>query len=337
MAAGEGTVVGDLGKELRLLCRGRGVLAPDLPEIVGPMLRARAGIGPGGSPVEFRRQLVAFLDAASADLPEDLRLAFSAGLALHESRPSRFLTERMKRLATQLDRVSEDTARAYLDDAIAAVEAVLRAPGRDREAQQACLGPPAEGDGASRRPDGWHLAALRVVLDLTGPRPAAFEDRTVVADRDLLAEITVSTAIPRRGQAGTAPSRVDLKVRYGGTLTQSEWLSASYLRYVVRLSHALRRDEEHDVGVILTIPAGQPFCPRYVFTPLLRCDEFDLLLRFGPRETGCPVWRIPGLPPGLADDFADPAELVCPDDLGDVNLRFDRPQPGLSYGARWAD
>ena len=129
------TVVGDLGRELRLLCRGRGVLAPNLPEIAGPMLRTRAGIESGGNPAEFRRQLVAFLDAASADLPEDLRLAFSTGLALHESRPSRFLTERMKRLAARLDRLSEDTARAYLEEAIAAVEAALSAPAAETKVQ----------------------------------------------------------------------------------------------------------------------------------------------------------------------------------------------------------
>jgi hypothetical protein len=303
------------------------------------MLRARAGIESGGNPAEFRRQLVAFLDAASADLPEDLRLAFSAGLALHESRPSRFLTERMKRLANRLDRLSEDTARAYLEEAIAAVEAALSAPAAETEAQpQHARQRELEGcsDGGYR-PVGWHLAALRVVLDLTGPQPAALEERTVVADTDHLAEIAVSTEIPRHGPTSPVPSRAGIVVRHGGTLVRSEWPSNTYLRYFVRLPHALRRGEAHEIEVCLTIPSGQPFRPRYVFTPLLRCDEFDLRVRFGSRMSGLPVWRIAGLPPGMAGDFADPAELLCPDSLSEVHLRFELPQPGLSYGVRWAD
>jgi hypothetical protein len=342
MARG-GLVMGDLGRELRLLCRGRGILAPNLPQVVGPLLRAQAGIDPAGNPAELRRELAAFLDTASADLPEDLRLAFRAGLALHESRPSRFLTERMKRLAARLDRLSEDTARAYLADAIAAVEATLNAPGR-------VLGtPPVTGSGAEppqAGPDaeghelrGWHLAALRVVLDLTGPQPIALEERTIVADSGLLAEIAVSTAIPRRqgGPAGPAAGHLDLAVLHGGTLARSQWLSATYLRYFVRLPHPLRRGAAHDIGVRLAIPPGQPLHPKYMLTPLLRCDELDLRVRFGPGAAGRSIWRIAGLPPGMADDFADPAELLHPDADGDVRLRFSRLRLGLSYGARWTD
>jgi hypothetical protein len=64
------------------------------------------------------------------------------------------------------------------------------------------------------------------------------------------------------------------------------------LRYFVRLPHALRRSEAHEIGVCLAVPPGQPFRPRYVFTPLLRCDEFDLRVRFGSRMAGLPVCHV---------------------------------------------
>lgn len=41
----------------------------------------------------------------------------------------------MKRLATRFDRLSEDTARAYLEEAIAAVEAALSASAAETKVQ----------------------------------------------------------------------------------------------------------------------------------------------------------------------------------------------------------
>jgi hypothetical protein len=325
--------MGELSKELQSLCRGRGVMEPTLARRVGPNLRSLLGARPGTNLPEFRRQLMAFLEEAAADLPDDLRLAFSGGLALSEKLRGRFLKDRMKKVAVELHR-QEDTARTYLEDAIAAVEATLagRSP-----ASLAGSADQSDGSGYGYPLSGWHLARLHVILSLDGPQPIAFEDRTVVADVDDLAEVAISTAIPRYGAAAPAASRVDVSVRYGGLLGDLTWPSPTYLRYFVRLPRPLRRGETHEIGVQLAIPAAQPFNPKYTFRPLLRCDEFDLLIKFGPRAASTRIWRIAGLPPGMTDDFAEPTELITADAVGEVHLRYERLRIGLAYGVRWAN
>lgn len=350
--------MGELGAELAALCRGRGVMEPNLKERVGPALLSRSGIDPAVSPVEFRYQLVSLLDQVAGDLADDLGLVFRAGLGLRRNLQGRFLTQRLERVAGELGR-HPDTVRDYLSTAIAAVAAALAdwdhaaemadgllsrwqpgVPPKGMPAEDAgALGTEAEDDGSGHPACGWHLARLRTFLDLAGIQPVAVEERTVVADRNELAVVAISTTIRRYRAAGTAVApgvnRADVAVMYGGSLAHLHWLSATYLRYLVRLPYPLRRGESHEFGVRLAIPPGQPFDPQYVFTPLLRCDEFGLRVRFGARARQARVWRIAALPPGLVDDFADPAEMLCPDAAGEVRLRFADPRIGLAHGARW--
>src|SRR4051812_34779538 len=82
-------------EELRKLCRGRGVLTPHLERSVGPLLRELAG---------DRDALAALLIARTGALPEDLRDAARAALALHPEATQRFLRERLDWLAEHLQR-----------------------------------------------------------------------------------------------------------------------------------------------------------------------------------------------------------------------------------------
>jgi hypothetical protein len=335
---------------------------PKLKERVGPTLLSRSGIDPAASPVEFRYQLVSFLERAAADLADDLGLVFRAGLGLRHNLQGRFLTQRLQRAASELER-HPDTVRDYLGTAVAAVAAALGdweqvagpwpprsslpsdrtdvLPEGVSDGKASTQGAEADDDGCGYPPGGWHLARLRTFLDLAGTQPVAVEERTVVADKDELAVVAVATTIRRCRAASSvsAPgsSRADLAVIYGGLLAHSHWPSATYLRYVVRLPYPLHRGESHEFGVRLAIPRGQPFDPQYVFTPLVHCAEFDLRIRFGASGREARVWRIASLPPGLADDFADPAELIRPDSAGEVRLRFADLRIGLAHGARWAN
>lgn len=315
--------VGTLGEELRRLRRGRGVMASDLRERLGPGLRAMAGIDADDDISDVRERLIAFLEELAVGLPEDLRTAFAAALAIREDVRYRFLDERMRWLADWLDRDMR-TARRRADEAIRLIEA---------SASGAAGTPGDYGD--------WHLARLRTLLLLDRAEPSAIEERTVVAARDDLTEVVIATSIPRpQDKEPAGPGRehnAELEVLYGGSLVARDWPTATYFRYVIRLAHPLRRGQAHEFGVSLTIPRGQPFKSRYAFQPLRRCDEFDLRIRFGATAQAKCVWRISGLPRGMVDDFADPEALVCSDATGDIRLRYRHLRVGLAYGARWPD
>lgn len=312
--------MGALGDELTRLKRGRGVMVADLPVRLGPALCGLAGIGPGDNAEETRTRLIGVLDGLAAGLPDDLRTAFTVALALREDVRFRFLDERMEWLAGWLQR-DVRTARRRADEAIRLVDAGA--------------GSPAAEAGGYRD---WHLARLRALLLLDRADPVAIEERALVAARDDLAEISIATSIPVPG--GTRPCEqaapaAQVKVLYGGSLIGSTWPTATYLRYVIRLPHLLRRGQSHEFGISVSTAPGQPFNPRYAIQPLRRCDEFDLRIRFGAAQPRG-VWRIAGLPRGMADDFSDPAALVRPDMTGDVHLRYQQLKLGLVYGARWS-
>jgi hypothetical protein len=147
----------------------------------------------------------------------------------------------------------------------------------------------------------------------------------------------ISTSIPRPLGQGPAEHGADLTVLHGGSLVGSERATATYFRYTIRLPRPLRVDESHELGVLLTIPVGQPFSQRYTLRPLRRCDEFDLRVRFGATGQAKQIWRIPGLPVGMAEEYAAPDALISPDAAGDIALSFQHLRVGLAYGARWSD
>ena len=310
--------MGALGDELGRLRRGRGVMAGDLTDRLGPTLCRMAGIEPVGHADDVRKRLIGLLEELAEALPEDLRTAFAASLALREDVRFRFLDERMQWLADRLQR-DVRTARRRADEAIRLLDAAAASP-------------------AGRRGDyeDWHLTRLRALLLLDRAEPSAIEERTVVAARADLAEITIAASIPAPDGVRSSARSADLKVLYGGSLIGITWPTATYFRYAIRLPHPLRRGESHEFGISVTTPNGQPFNPRYAIQPLRQCDEFDLRIRFGAGGRARRVWRIAGLPRGMVDDFTDPEALAHPDAVGDIHLRYEHLKTGLVYGARWS-
>jgi hypothetical protein len=102
-----------LSSELRLLRRGRGVMVSDLHTRIGPILRARAGIGDSEGPSEARERLIIYLNCLAKTLPTDLSLIFSVALALNHDTQFRFLEERMGWLAAKLDRDVRTVSRRF--------------------------------------------------------------------------------------------------------------------------------------------------------------------------------------------------------------------------------
>jgi hypothetical protein len=307
-----------LGEELGRLRRGRGVMAEDLPDRVGPTLRRMAGIEFGSNAGDTRKRLIGLLEDLAAGLPEDLRTAFCAALALREDVQFRFLDQRMRWLANGLQR-DVRTARRRADEAIRLVDDTVDVP--------------------TRPPGGyedWYLVRLRSLLLLDQAEPSAIEERTLVAARDDLTEIYIATSMPTPRGGRPQERSAQLKVLYGGSLIGATWPTATYFRYAIRLPQPLERGQSHEFGISITTPRDQPLNPRYGIQPLRRCDEFDLRIRFGAAKPPS-VWHIAGLPRGMVDDFADPQALVHPDVTGDIHMWYQHLKLGLVYGARWSD
>jgi len=60
-------------------------MAGNLADRLGPTLRRMAGIEPGDNAEDIRKRLIGFLEDLAAGLPEDLRTAFAAALALRNT------------------------------------------------------------------------------------------------------------------------------------------------------------------------------------------------------------------------------------------------------------
>jgi hypothetical protein len=308
-----------VGDELRHLRRGRGVLDAELPGRIGPSLKSLSGIEDSDSPTEARSKLIALVDELARDLAEDLRLALSAALAIHPDAQHRFLDERMDWLSFRLAR-SVRSARRRVEEAIQSIDSSYsQAPASSR---------------AEHAPPGWHLGSLRTLLRLDGPVPTSEETRTIVADVNGLEEILISTRVPV-ADTDTDQLGVDFEIVYGGSLRRAERPTRSYFRYAVGLPHPLAAGDKHEIRVLLRVSQDRLLRTRYVFEPLRRCDAFELLIRFGPDTWPAQLWRIPGIPYGMTDDFEAPEFLESPDTFGEVRLNFGLLKPGLAYGAKW--
>jgi hypothetical protein len=290
-------------------------MASDLRDRIGPTLRALSGIGESDTQEEIRRRLIAYLDGLAARLPEDLCIALSAGLALHEDVRHRFLDARMQWLADRLQRDIR-TARRRVDEAIRSAEAISAA---------------ATAPASHYAPGGWYLARFRAVVLLEGGRPSAFEERRIVSTADGLTEMLISTSEPGARETGVGEHPAGLAMLYGASLAHPEPTAG----YFLRLPRPLRCGESHDIGVFVTIPASQPVTTRYSFQPLRRCDEFDLRVRFGPASRPVSVWNMDGIPREMAEGFRDSGALLQLDAAGEIHVLYRHLSIGLVYGMRW--
>lgn len=303
-------------RELRELCRGRGVHGPDLPGRLGPAIAARVG---GGSPAAQRGKLVEWLTGYLGLLPAELQLVASVGLGLHPPAEARFLGSRLQWLGEHVDR-EQRTVRRRLDEALTFLaELVLSAE--------------AAGPATTSVPsDEWYFSSIRTLVSLDRREPEVIEERTIVPARAGLGTVTLAMSVARAADGSTPEVGAD--ILYGGLLSRAERPSNSQFRFVIELPKALGPDEEHRLCLRYRIGAGQRMPPHYALTPMSRCDEFRLRIRFplpAPQ-----VWLLPGVLPRSLDD--DPGELrtISPDRVGDAVVRFGPLQRGLGYGLRWS-
>jgi hypothetical protein len=365
---------GELYADLRRLCRGRGIVAPDATARVGAAL---AWASTGGTPPVPRAQLVAWLNARLAELPDDLRLVGQVALGLDSRARQRFLGERLRWLADLLAR-DERTVRRRATEALRLLAEVptavpdpggtgaaraLRVPGA-AGTPASLLNPPGEvvgaavgaagavappgptsplvlsglapADGAGRDDEGrWYARRIRSLVHLAPGVFEVLEERWLVAVDPGLHTVVAEISLPRRD--GDGPGRHDLAgdVLFGGVLRRRERPSTSHFRFVVALPRALRVAEDHLLGLRFSVPPGQPVAPHYAYSPIRRVDELVIRVRFEPGYPPGGVWLLDGVPPRTADDEPTGLPPVRLDAAGEAVARFVSVRPGLSYGFRW--
>jgi hypothetical protein len=303
--------------ELQEIPRGRGMLASDVADRVGPGLRAACGVSAADSPATVRRKVAGRLIELCDRLPADLRISVLAGLALHPEANHQFQQDRMGWAASQINR---DHPRA----AVRRMKVGFRiiAEQLDDSIEDPALA------------DGWHTTSLRALLRMDLDPPQLVEDRVIAASADGLTtiELRLSSA-PVNGTP--RPDMSPATVLYGGEITGTEQVTPSHHKFSLQLPRSLQAGERHEYGVRFAPVPRALMHPFYVLTPLQPCERFTVRVRFGadvPRR----IWRLDGIPPRTFDDFEPADGLLEADRLGEVALEFSRLHQGLSYGLRWS-
>ncbi|SER22931.1 hypothetical protein SAMN05216188_10957 [Lentzea xinjiangensis] len=307
--------------ELKEIRRGRGLRADDLHERVGLALCTACGVTDLDHPALIRRKIILQLTKLSAKLPSDLHLAATVALGLHQDAAGEFLDQRIAWLANTYDR-DPRTARRRVDNAFKMLAELLYDAGmRDRKS-------------GSYSPDGWYVESLRGFLRMDLELPTLTEERRIVAAVDDLDELILSMSAPRDPRAGDEYA-IRAEMVYGGEIVAEERVSSSHSRFVVRLPSPLTLGQTHNYSIQFISYPRQWMRPYYVFTPLRRCEEFSVRVRYGTHNAPAKVWRISGLPSKAYEDFVPGDDQLTVDRLGDVSLEFHDLQQGLSYGLQW--
>lgn len=300
------------------LRKGRGLDA--VPLHVGPLLRAVCSIAESDRPDQLRSKVRLRIGGLCSRLPEDLRLAAEVALGLHPEVQAEFFEQRKHWLAARFDR-NPRTALRRVDAALLLLGEYLDEAMHEEDA-------PMAGEGR------WYVESLRSTLRLDVDPPVLAEERCIVATVEDLEEITLAFSVPRDPEAADAP--LGGQLMYGGEIVESRQVSASHASFVMRLPRRLAVGQRHEYGIQFSGPGRGQLRPYYVLTPLTKCKQFYVRVRFGEKDRPEQIWVLNGVPSRVVDDFTTRQEAKRVDSVGEVFLRFHDLTQGLSYGLHWA-
>ncbi|KDN21653.1 hypothetical protein [Amycolatopsis rifamycinica] len=305
-------------RELNELRRGRGLDAADLHQRIGPCLRAACAIAETDPPAAARQKLVLRLTELCGRLPPDLKLAALAALGLHEEAAGEFLDRRISWLASVLDR-DPRTARRRIDLAFRRLGELLGAPAPR---------------GDSHPLAGWYVESMKAMLRLDRTPTELQDERRIVAEADELDELVLPVSVPAGPGCDPVPD-ITADALYGGEIVEARQVSASHAQFVLRLPSPLRLGQRHEYGIRFT-PKRTGLRPYYAMTPLRRCEEFSVRVRFDRAAPPSRVWRLNGVPGRVVDDGVDSGDALTVNRVGEVALEFHDLRQGLSYGLQWS-
>ncbi|TCO62914.1 hypothetical protein EV192_1021054 [Actinocrispum wychmicini] len=312
-----------LVEELKVLRRGRGILASAIGDRIGPALRALTGSSGEDRAPDVRRKVAQSLLRWAEELPHDLRVVALIAFGVAEDGRLPYYQDRVRLACAHLDR-DERATRRRIDDAIERLAEVASAV-------------PVQPNTPIREPTAsWHTEELNTSLALDLPTPEVFETRRIVADEDNLDHVDFAftlTADPRTGTART--NDLDIDIFHGGRLATVVMESGERYGFRLVLPKPLQRGESHQICLRFRLRDNKPMLPHYVCVPRHRCGQFTLRVRFDLDHLPTGVWRLAH---AFQRDIEDPLavrEPVQVDSSGEIHIRFQELVPGLAYGVRW--
>ncbi|MFE6923065.1 hypothetical protein ACFVAV_18695 [Nocardia sp. NPDC057663] len=307
---------------MKQLRRGHGLLAPDVVERIGPALRRVCGITGHDSAADVRRKLTMTITEGCSRLPQQLRQAAVAALALDRSsnQPERrFLRQRVQALAATFDRDPRTAARR-IDEAFLMLAELLAE--KESVLVDICNTTPG---------DTWYTDSLRATLYLDEDPVRLIEERRIVSTVPELDTIVFSWSV---SSDSSEQRNISANILSGGSLTETLRIGRSHVDFRMKLAKAIGVGQRHDYSASIVLGPRDSIRPYYVVVPWRVCRFFRLRIRFGPN---CPdkIWRINGLPPVSLEVLDFVGDRVLVDVSGQVELSFFDLQLARSYGVGW--
>lgn len=304
-------------EEIKALHKGRGVQASNIYHRLGPHLRELAG----GEPVAARQKLIVQLNGCAAQLTPDMRLAVTASLALSgKIKEITQLQGRVEWLAEQINREFRTASRR-----IDAAEGLLAEQIANELQRRRGRIPTA--------PSGWYLAEIRTLLRLDTAQPESHEHRRIVSTSVDLREVMAWVDVPRNAER-TGP-RLNAEILYGGRLIRQEHPFGNRFQFIVQLPAPLQPGQEHEYGLISRLSGRETMSSHYLVTPECQCDALDLTVRFHPAHPPRWVRRVAGETVRMYEEPRPAGQMLTPDDVGEVHVKFRNLILYLGYGVQW--
>jgi hypothetical protein len=314
----------DALEELRALRKGRGVQALDLNRRLGPTLHALCGTAADDSRTAVQGRVTHNLQVLGARLPDDVRKAVLAALAILPDAQDRFLATRLSWVGAQIERDAR-AVRRRMDEGLKMLAEEVVAELAAREAE------PTE-----RPEDAVYIKELYAVLRLDLAEPEARERRRVVARWDGVDRIESAVTLAQSLPTPEDEKHILIDVAYGGTLIDRKAISPTEIRYAVQLPEALPAGEAHEYEVVVRVPSQQFLRSEYVVMTRRRCDLMDLRVRFDRRRLPDTIWRTDReLYKGLREKPREEDRILQIDQAGDVHEVFRDLAVNLAHGLRW--
>ncbi|MEU0792203.1 hypothetical protein ABZ342_19225 [Amycolatopsis sp. NPDC005961] len=310
-----------LSVELKLLRKGVGVQAKNLPGVVGEELRAVCGVREDDNPGTVRAKVLAGLRALIDKLPESQRKTARIVLGFGTGADQRY-TARLELLGTGADRNIRTMQRRADDVVYLIAEAAYETPSASGGSLVSSEGP-------------WHTSALAVRLTLSGAAAEVFETRRIVSHVTGLEEIEHGVSLARPVSTTGEPDLdgLGIDVVSGGEVHSVRMVSSTRVAFRLRPPRPLDAGEQHEF--FFRIRLEELPAPFYCCTPEFPCESFELNVRFDRQEPPQRIWRIDG---DLSKDAGDPVPARKPlflDNAGEVHTGFRGLRPARSYGVGW--
>ena len=295
--------------------------AANLDERVGPLLRTVSHADPAENRETLRIRLADLIVRHAVVLPDDVRRAVLASLALLPEARFRFLRDRQKWALGPMNRDSLRTVDRTAERGLRRIaEEIIR---EFAESQERPSNPFA--------PRGFYTAELTATSRLDVAPSEWWERREIVALEQGFDRVPVSVSVPAAPDGSYA--EVELVVNRGGTLLEWSRPQPSHYQGWIRLERRLACMEHYEYEIRRRTLHGGAVQPYYIVSANVRCDRLLVHVHLGSIEK---AWKVDGVPwPTLEDGTVKYAPPLPAEASGVVSAEFTHLHRGLAYGIVW--